>query len=108
MRAWDRGDEVLAERVRQREAADAETLEELEEQGIELDPQAPGTHRHGDLEHASDHEHPHAHSAPGERPVTGIVGAGAVGLALGIALDRAGWPVRAVASRDPVRRERFR
>ena len=40
--------------------------------------------------------------------MVGIVGAGAVGLALGIALDRAGWPVGAVASRDPDRRERFR
>jgi predicted short-subunit dehydrogenase-like oxidoreductase (DUF2520 family) len=108
MRAWDRGDEVLAERARQREEADAETLAELEAEGIELDPATPGTHRHGELEHASDHAHPHAHSEPGERPVTGIVGAGAVGLALGIALDRAGWPVAAVASRDPERRDRFR
>jgi predicted short-subunit dehydrogenase-like oxidoreductase (DUF2520 family) len=31
-----------------------------------------------------------------------------VGLALGVALHRAGWPVGAVASRDPARRERFR
>jgi predicted short-subunit dehydrogenase-like oxidoreductase (DUF2520 family) len=108
MRAWDRGDEVLAERAAQREVADAETLAELEAEGIELDPATPGTHRHGDLEHASDHAHPHAHSEPGQRPVTGIVGAGAVGLALGIALDRAGWPVQSVASRDPARRERFR
>jgi predicted short-subunit dehydrogenase-like oxidoreductase (DUF2520 family) len=38
----------------------------------------------------------------------GIVGAGAVGTALGVALSRAGWPVGAVASRDPARRERFR
>ena len=38
----------------------------------------------------------------------GIVGAGAVGTALGVALDRAGWPVAAVASRDPARRDRFR
>ena len=38
----------------------------------------------------------------------GIVGAGAVGTALGVALARAGWPVGAVASRDPARRERFR
>ena len=52
MRAWDRGDEVLAERARQRDEADAETLRELEEEGIELDPAAPGTHRHGDVEHA--------------------------------------------------------
>lgn len=105
MRAWDRGDEVLAQR---REAADAERLEALEEHGIELDPASPGSHRHGELEHASDHEHPHAHSEPGERPVTGIVGAGSVGTALGVALERAGWPVTAVASRDPGRRERFR
>ena len=38
----------------------------------------------------------------------GIVGAGAVGTALGVALSRAGWPVHAVASRDATRRERFR
>jgi predicted short-subunit dehydrogenase-like oxidoreductase (DUF2520 family) len=38
----------------------------------------------------------------------GIIGAGAVGTALGAALHRAGWPVVAVASRDPARRERFR
>jgi predicted short-subunit dehydrogenase-like oxidoreductase (DUF2520 family) len=73
-----------------------------------------GTHRHGDLERArerapaSDHAHPHAHSEPGERPVVGIVGAGAVGTALGTALGRAGWPVGAVASRDSARRARFR
>ncbi len=42
-----------------------------------LDPGQPGTHRHGDLEHPSDHAHPHTHSGPGERPVVGIVGAGA-------------------------------
>ena len=105
MRAWDRGDELIAQR---REAADAENLEALEAEGIELDPSSPGSHRHGDVEHPSDHEHPHAHSGPGERPVVGIVGAGSVGTALGVALDRAGWPVGAVASRDPARRERFR
>jgi predicted short-subunit dehydrogenase-like oxidoreductase (DUF2520 family) len=38
----------------------------------------------------------------------GIIGAGAVGTALGAALHRAGWPVVAVASRDAARRERFR
>ncbi len=42
------------------------------------------------------------------RPVIGIVGAGAVGTALGVALSRAGWQVGAVASRDPGRRARFR
>jgi predicted short-subunit dehydrogenase-like oxidoreductase (DUF2520 family) len=35
------------------------------------------------------------------------VGAGAAGTALGVAASRAGWPVAAVASRDPARRERF-
>ena len=52
--------------------------------------------------------HPHQHSPPGQPPFIGIVGAGAVGTALGVALSRAGWPVAAVASRDPARRERFR
>lgn len=41
-------------------------------------------------------------------PTIGIVGAGSVGTALGLAISRAGWPVVAVASRDPGRRERFR
>ena len=55
-----------------------------------------------------DHGHPHHRSDPGEPPAIGIVGAGAVGTALGAALARAGWPVVAVASRDAGRRERFR
>jgi predicted short-subunit dehydrogenase-like oxidoreductase (DUF2520 family) len=54
------------------------------------------------------HAHPHRRSEPGEAPLVGIVGAGAVGTALGAALYRAGWPVVAVASRDAARRERFR
>ena len=54
------------------------------------------------------HAHPHRRSEPGEAPLIGIVGAGAVGTALGAALHRAGWPVVAVASRDAARRERFR
>jgi predicted short-subunit dehydrogenase-like oxidoreductase (DUF2520 family) len=87
---------------------DAQALEELRREGIELAPGGPGTHHHGDLEHPSDHAHPHVHSEPGEPPVVGIVGAGAVGTALGVALSRAGWPVGAVASRDEERRERFR
>jgi predicted short-subunit dehydrogenase-like oxidoreductase (DUF2520 family) len=62
--------------------------------------------------HDHDAEHPHAHphrrSEPGEAPLVGIIGAGAVGTALGAALHRAGWPVVAVASRDAARRERFR
>jgi predicted short-subunit dehydrogenase-like oxidoreductase (DUF2520 family) len=76
--------------------ADRETLAALQREGIDLDPE-PGSHHH-----------PHAQSEPGEPPITGIVGAGAVGTALGLALHRAGWPVRAVASRDEGRRERFR
>ena len=54
------------------------------------------------------HAHPHEHAGPGEPPIIGIVGAGAVGTALGVALSRAGWPVHAVASRDAGRRELFR
>ncbi len=40
-------------------------------------------------------------------PRIGFVGAGRVGTVLGIALRRAGWPVTAVASRDPARRDAF-
>ncbi|MDH4141847.1 MAG: DUF2520 domain-containing protein [Chloroflexota bacterium] len=36
-----------------------------------------------------------------------MVGGGAVGAALGVALTRAGWPIQAVATRDPGRRARF-
>ena len=87
---------------------DGEALRELAARGIDLDPAPPGQHRHGDETHASDHAHPHVHAGPDEQPIIGIVGAGAVGTALGVALARAGWPVGAVASRDPGRRERFR
>jgi predicted short-subunit dehydrogenase-like oxidoreductase (DUF2520 family) len=111
MRAWDaRGpDPGSSERGEAKgpEPTD-ERLRELAEHGIELDPLAPGQHRHGDEVHASDHVHPHLHSEPDQPPVIGIVGAGAVGTALGVALSRVGWPVGAVASRDPGRRERFR
>jgi predicted short-subunit dehydrogenase-like oxidoreductase (DUF2520 family) len=87
---------------------DEEALAELERAGIDLDPTPPGFHRHGEATHPSDHTHPHVRSGPGERPAIGIIGAGPVGTALGLALERAGWPVLAVASRDPGRRERFR
>lgn len=73
---------------------DDERLEALRAAGVELDP--------------DDHAHPHQHSGPGEPPLIGIVGAGAVGTALGVALSQAGWRIAAVASRDPIRRERFR
>ena len=66
-----------------------------------------GRHRHGDTIHAHLEPHPHGRGAAGT-PTVGIVGAGAVGTALGVAISRAGWPVRAVASRDAVRRDRFR
>lgn len=96
--------EEEARRLRER----SETAGQLAAAGIDLDPLPPGAHRHGDLVHTSDHEHPHNHSEPGEPPIIGIVGAGSVGTALGVALTRAGWPIHAVASRDAGRRDRFR
>lgn len=110
MRAWNEG-EAAARRQEERRAGDREAaLGELAGEGVELDPPGPDRHRHRDAGHAEDHPHPHPHGrpGPGDRPVVGIVGAGPVGLALGIALERAGWPVGGVASRDPGRRERFR
>jgi predicted short-subunit dehydrogenase-like oxidoreductase (DUF2520 family) len=90
----------------ERDRADTEAA--IREAGIDLDPVPPGHHRHDDGEvHPDGHAHPHHRSAPGETPSTGIVGAGAVGTALGIALSRAGWPIHAVASRDARRRARF-
>ena len=83
----------------------------IEAAGIDLDPTPPSGRRHGqgqDAERPGDHAHPHEQSRPGESPIIGIVGAGAVGTALGVALSRAGWPIHAVASRDATRRERFR
>ena len=86
----------------------AETEAAIKDAGIDLDPVPPGQHRHADGEvHPDGHTHPHHRSEPGETPSTGIVGAGAVGTALGLALSRAGWPIQAVASRDPERRARF-
>ncbi len=66
-----------------------------------------GRHRHGDQIHAHTQPHPHTRGTA-TAPTVGIVGAGAVGTALGVAISRAGWPVVAVASRDAGRRERFR
>jgi predicted short-subunit dehydrogenase-like oxidoreductase (DUF2520 family) len=88
---------------RDRKATEAE----LAAAGIDLHPPQPAERHHGPHGVAG-HSHPHQHSAPGETPVIGIVGAGAVGTALGVALSRAGWPIHAVASRDAARRERFR
>jgi predicted short-subunit dehydrogenase-like oxidoreductase (DUF2520 family) len=102
MRPW--GDLPGDDPERDRKATEAE----LEAAGIDLDPTTPAR-RHAAEEHGlPGHAHPHQHSGPGETPVIGIVGAGAVGTALGLALTRAGWPVHAVSSRDAARRERFR
>ena len=101
MKAWDDlPGEAAARRREETEAA-------IEEAGIELDPVPYRHHRDGAEVEADDHVHPHHHSGPGETPYTGIVGAGAVGTALGVALSRGGWPIHAVASRDAGRRERF-
>lgn len=120
MKAWERAEELLAERARRRAEEDAERLAALEAEGIDLDPGSSrrtgaGGEPAGDAVTADDagadaggHPHPHVHGEAGERPVVGIIGAGPVGLALGVALTRAGWPVGAVASRDAGRRERFR
>ncbi|MEO8207537.1 MAG: DUF2520 domain-containing protein [Chloroflexota bacterium] len=85
-----------------------ETLRELDARGIALDPAAAALHVHGPDGQPVEHAHPHHMSGPDEPPVVGIVGAGAVGSALGLALTRAGWPVAGVASRDRARREAFR
>jgi predicted short-subunit dehydrogenase-like oxidoreductase (DUF2520 family) len=100
MKAWGSlpGDDPERDRL--------ETAAAIDEAGIDLDPVPPGHHRHGDETHPDGHAHPHLHSEPGQRPTTGIVGGGVVGAALGVALTRAGWPVQAVASRDPERRRR--
>ncbi|MHB8397458.1 MAG: Rossmann-like and DUF2520 domain-containing protein [Candidatus Limnocylindrales bacterium] len=93
---------------------DPTELAELEAEGIDLDPATPADRllRSDGPDHPAglpaDHAHPHQHSEPGAPPLIGIVGAGAVGTALGVALTRAGWPIAAVASRDPARRDRFR
>ena len=104
MRPWREVDPTRSDPAR--EAERRRTLDELAAAGVDLNP-----HEHDRLHAAGmahDHTHPHQHSEPGEPPFTGIVGAGAVGTALGVALRRAGWPITAVASRDPARRERFR
>ena len=83
---------------------DPVTLDDLRQRGIDLDPTG---HHHDGIEEPG-HSHPHRRSEPGEPPLIGIIGAGAVGTALGAALHRAGWPVVAVGSRDEARRARFK
>ena len=121
MKSWREDQRKAGEHV------DPADVAAVEAAGIDLDPPTPADrlrdrdhdhdhdggapHDHpGDPagSHDHDHAHPHEHSEPGEPPLIGIVGAGAVGLALGVALTRAGWPIAAVASRDKARRERFR
>jgi len=107
VRAWDeaeRGSRAQRGEREQREAAlpaqdDPAVLAAL---GL-----PPGAHRHGDEIHPEGHAHPHAAVSPDGRPVLGIVGAGAVGTALGVAFQRAGWQVAAASSRDADRRARF-
>jgi predicted short-subunit dehydrogenase-like oxidoreductase (DUF2520 family) len=75
-------------------------------------PHAAGeTHSHPHS-HAPDetdpHAHPHPSAAPSGNPRIAFVGAGRVGSTLAVAFSTAGWPVTAVASRDPERRDRFR
>jgi len=116
MKAWSERDPGASS-----DRAHEDTLRAIDEAGIDLDPASPAelAGRPGQaLEGAppdhvhqpavETHSHPHVQSGPGEPPVIGIVGAGAVGTALGVALDRAGWRIHAVASRDAGRRERFR
>jgi predicted short-subunit dehydrogenase-like oxidoreductase (DUF2520 family) len=123
MRAWPPDEEEPKPRDAKRTAE----LAELEAAGIDLDPGRPGSagahdaadHEHDEHDHDGhghdqsgpgphEHAHPHVRSVPGEPPVVGIIGAGAVGTALGVALSRAGWPVAAAASRDAGRRDRIR
>ena len=66
-----------------------------------------GLRPHGENIHAHLDLHPHG-GRWSVSPTVGIVGAGPVGTALGVAISRAGWPVTAVSSRDADRRERFR
>lgn len=105
MRAWREDDGA---ELRARRAADHDdTLQALDRAGIALDPDVAAGAEPGH-DSTVPHRHPHRQSRPGEPPAIGIVGAGAVGTALGLALTRGGWPITAVASRDPARRERFR
>jgi len=117
VRAWSDatppppGDPATLEELRRAAAADAGETAPVADPGIALpaDTSLPaGAHRHGDEVHLQAHAHPHVAAPEDGRPVIGIVGGGPVGMTLGVALTAAGWQVGAVASRDPVRRERFR
>jgi predicted short-subunit dehydrogenase-like oxidoreductase (DUF2520 family) len=64
-------------------------------------------HTHEGPGGAAGHRHPHAPDDPSGHPRIGFVGAGRVAGVLGVAFSQAGWPVAAIASRDPGRRARF-
>ena len=106
MKAWgDPEDDASAARGRD------ETLRAIDEAGIDLDPASPAelaAHRAtGDHTHDHDprpHQHPHVQSSPGEPPVIGIVGAGAVGTALGVALDQVSVKAKTAERLGPVGR----
>jgi predicted short-subunit dehydrogenase-like oxidoreductase (DUF2520 family) len=99
VKAWRDGNGTDAARGRKPGAASGA--------GEERDRSAAiGRHRHGDTIHVHLEPHPHVRGRAGA-PSVGIVGAGSVGTALGLAIAGAGWPVVAVASRDAGRRERF-
>src|ERR1035437_296450 len=68
---------------------------------------AAGSDAPGHGSHGHDHDGAQSRDRTLGAPRVGIVGAGPVGTALGVAISRAGWPVTAVASRDVGRRERF-
>ena len=72
-------------------------------------PEDPG-HSHAGLPpgHRHPQRRPGGSEDPEAPPSIGFIGAGRVGLTLGRAFAKAGWPVVAVASRDPTRREAFR
>jgi predicted short-subunit dehydrogenase-like oxidoreductase (DUF2520 family) len=104
VRAWDEAERAAGGHP---DAAPTSTEDGLGPSGGTAGDLSPGAHRHGDEVHLEDHPHPHVVADDEGRPAIGVIGAGPVGTALGAAFHRAGWPVGAVASRDPGRRERF-
>ena len=105
VRAWDRSATSCS--PQRREAADAENLEALNRRASSSTrrrPEATATGPSSTRATTSTHTRTRA-----GRPARGGHRRRRLrGAALGVALERAGWPVGAVASRDPARRERFR
>ena len=102
MRAWDESDDVDPPGAERRDADHDETLPRAGRRGrrARSRPARPPSPRR-----RRPRERPRPPARPrGARRAAGRSGSsapGPVGTALGIALDRAGWPVAAVASRDP-------